>query len=137
MTTTTNVFAALKTRIESGVAGLRIHDKAPSAVNELPAGVLIPVSTDPILAMGGTLSTMTVRLTIYVASGSQQEASSRAQDYLSPTGATSVIAALVSDPTLGGNVDDAFVRTADAIQREAFQGMDTTVAEFTIEIWRS
>lgn len=137
MATTTEVFTALKTQIEGQISGLRIHDKAPSNVSELPAGVLLPLETDPIITMGGDLSTETVTLVIYVASGSQQEASMRAQDYLSPTGAGSITAALNADGSLSGTVDCAFVRTANAVQREAFQGMDTTTAELTIEIWRS
>lgn len=137
MITTTDVFAALKTVIEENVLGLRIHSQVPSTVNELPAGILVPVSADPIQAMGGSLTMMTVRLSIYTTSGLQQEASGRAQDYLAPTGAQSIVAAIDSDGTLDGNVVCAFVRTADAVQREAFSGMDATVAEFTIEIWRN
>jgi hypothetical protein len=136
LTTQTDVFDSLKTVIEAGVSGLRVYPRVPSSVNELPAAIIVPVNRDAVITMGGTLSMQTVRISVYVASVDNEQAWETAQNYQGATGSVSIQAAIDSNPTLGGAVDCALIRTTEIVQREAFGAGDYVVAEFTVEIWR-
>ena len=137
MTTTTEIYAGFATALET-IQGLqRMYTGMPDSLNEPPAGVLIPVELDPLIDMGGNHKKYTVQLIIFVSSGNSIQAWNTAQNFLDDSGANSVIAAIEADQTLGGTVDCAFVRSGNAVLREAFGGGDWVAVDFLIEYWRT
>jgi hypothetical protein len=73
---------------------------------------------------------------LFAGSVSTGQAFKTAQNWLDPSGATSVLAKILADATLGGTVDCAFVRSAGVVQREEFGTTDVVAAEFILEYWR-
>lgn len=102
---------ALKTQLET-ISGLRCHDTVPSDVM-VPAAVVVPA--DPFasydVAMGG-VHDLLFTVALVVSKAWDRTAQDALDSYIDSTGAKSVFAALEADPTLGGVVADATLRTA-------------------------
>ncbi len=138
MTTTTDVYAAIASRLETAISGLTVHSGTPSSLNQLPAAVLVPQTFNPLVTMGGVAAYQyTVLLVVYVASADSEQAWHSAQNYLDPTGSNSVEAALEGDHTLGGNVFTCMIRQGEITQRQTAGGGEYIVVEFLLEYWRN
>ena len=136
MATTTAIYTELKSALEA-ITGLRVYESVPSALNQLPSAIIIPEDFNPLVTMGGNVFTYTVRIVLFAGSVSTAQAFKTATNWLDPTGATSVLAAVNADATLGGAVDCAFIRSAGIVQREEFGSGDVVAAEFLLEYWRT
>jgi hypothetical protein len=136
MATTTAIYTGMKTALEA-ITGLRVYESVPAALNQLPSAIIIPEDFDPLVTMGGNVFKYTVRIVLFAGSVSTAQAFKTANNWLDPTGATSVLAAVNADATLGGAVDCAFIRSAGIVQREEFGSGDVVAAEFLLEYWRT
>jgi hypothetical protein len=132
---TKTIYEAVKTAIEASLS-IRVYAAVPDSPNQLPAAVLIPATYDPIITFGGTQAQYTMTILIYTGSANSQDAWRKAMDYLDNEDARSLDSAIEADPTLGGNVTRAFIRSGNSMTREAFGGGDYVVTEFTLEYWR-
>jgi hypothetical protein len=136
MATTTAIYSGIADALEE-ITGLRVHENMPSSINELPCGVINPVSLDPLITMGGNIFKYEVQVVLFVGSVLTGQAYKTAQNYLDPTGSTSVVAKIDADDTLGGTVTAAFIRSSSIVQREIFGGVDVVSVEFLLEYWRT
>lgn len=93
-----------------------------------------PVTYDE--AFGAGVNQMTFIVTAFVALTSDQGAQTLLDDYLAPTGAKSIKAALEADETLGGQIQTLHV--TDATGETVFnreQGGPVLGSQWTVETW--
>ena len=87
-------------------------------------------------AMDGGLHRPTMLVRVYVSNVTDQGSHAKLDSYLDPDGVNSVKAAIESDRTLGGVVDDLHVTSATGAQTYGLEGQPTMLgSEWTVEIW--
>ncbi len=117
--TLTTVRDGLATRLDT-ISGLRVYATPPDSVQELPAAIVSfrgPVSTyDHVI--GAADARFRFEVLLLVGSADESQAQKDLEPYMSPTGASSVKAAV--DGTLGGNADWASVGQGTPLARLTF-----------------
>jgi hypothetical protein len=126
--------AALKTRLET-IVGLRVLDYRPGSINS-PQAIVARQSTTYGVSFDGA-DDHTMAITVYVQFGTDRAAEDNLDAYLNATGASSIVAAIQADPTLGGVVD--FTRISNVVDNGLVNyptGTDTVylAATFTVEV---
>jgi len=98
----------LKTRLET-INKLKVFDRAPDSINQLPAAVIVPISGSYNYAMNmGILYEFEV--TVLVSRADAASGQKELDDYIDRSGAKSIYAAIDGDTTLGGVCSESIVR---------------------------
>lgn len=124
----------IKARLAT-ISGLRTHDTVPSTVTP-PAAVVAPASDVFItydVAMGG-IHDLAFTVTLVVSKAWDRTAQDLLDSFIDPSGSRSVFAAMESDPTLGGLVADASVRTVGNYGLITWGDTQYLGCEFTVEV---
>lgn len=79
-------------------------------------------------------ATVNIAATVLVKKANLQDAQTKLVDYVNPTGALSVVAAVEADKTLDGSVDSARVIGAEQQEIE-LAGTSFLAAKFTVEVY--
>lgn len=91
---------AVQTRLAT-ISGLRAHDTWLDTVNA-PFAIVVPKDQSERLTFAGTYKHHTFEVTVGVQLGTLRTAQDALDAYWSDTGASSIEAAILGDPTLGG-----------------------------------
>jgi len=132
-----NAIDGLKTVLGTAITGPRaprIYTYPADNVSEFPAIVLLP--EDPLdydVAFGGNTFEGTVRIVFLVGKADKPEAYATLYDHMDPTEAgKSVKAAVETDRSLNGAVDDAHVTRAENVGRRQLWGGDYVGCDFIL-----
>ncbi len=137
--TLATVRAGLAARLDT-ISGLRVYATPPDSVQELPAAVVAfrgPVATyDHVI--GAADARYRFEVLLLVGSADEGQAQGDLEPYMSPTGASSVKAAV--DGTLGGNADWAMVGQGTPVARLTFpekQGSQYWGTKFLVDAYET
>lgn len=116
----------MQTAIDA-ISGLSVYDVMPDTIPNKNAAVVLPGS--PLLEPSGHRNKydVNIRVVVRASRASAKDAQAALDDYMWPTGAASIIAAVEAMPTLGGAVDHVqFLRidnygTVDSTVQSVFQ----------------
>jgi hypothetical protein len=128
------VRAALAAALTSKI-GLRATANRFQQVNP-PMAVVMP-QTGTFIRYSATMDAETdysLRVIMLVSEGDSLSGQDLLDGYLSPSGTSSIYAAVQADPTLGGVVSYAAVIEATAYGLMNFQGIDYLAAHLTVSI---
>ena len=119
------------------ISGLRVYETPPDLVSEFPAAVLS--QSEPFASYDQVMGAADVRYSfevlLLVISGDEDQALSDLEPYISPTGASSVKAAV--DGNLGGNADWARVTQVNSVGRVTYNRTVYWGASFRVEVYES
>ena len=102
MATNEAIRVGIAARLET-IAGLQVYSRPPGQIN-VPAAVVRRRSIQYGVSFDG-LDDTSWGVTVFVSFANTDVATEDLDEYLSPTGASSIVAAIHADPTLGGVVD--------------------------------
>ena len=131
----TDIRDGLKTRLET-ISGLRVYSSQMDSIQNFPCAVLILDRLDYVITVEGFSFEGTWRVLVLVDAAIRQDAYELMDDYLDPSGARSVEAAVYGDSTLGGYADGVVVRRASGIGPLPDLGATIIGATFTVEFLR-
>lgn len=131
MATVAAIRTALKTAIAAGT-GLRAIDYRPGSVSP-PVAIVALRETRYDVTMDGADDT-TMAVTVYVQFGTDRTSEEDLNGYMDPAGATSVVAAIHADPTLGGVVDFARVVSVTDLGLVEYGGAFYLAAVWIVEV---
>lgn len=130
----TSIRDGLKTNLET-IAGLTAYEYVPDFIDP-PIALVAPLNTlnyDSTMARGA--DTYEIPVIVYISRIDAQTAQDEVDNYLASTGATSVKAAIESDPTLGGAAMSVRVISAsDYGEYEVTQGTRFLGVTFNVEV---
>ena len=132
----TAVRDGLATRLQT-ISGLRVYESPPDSVPELPAAIVM--AGDPFASydrlIGAADVSYSFAVLLLVRSADEVQAEADLEPYISPTGASSVKAAV--DGTLGGNADWARVLRSQSAGRVTFHQTRYWGVTFQVEAYES
>lgn len=131
--TITEVKQGLATNLAT-ISGLRTFAYQPDQLN----APIAFSSLDNILfhrTMRTALTEMTFTVTVIVCKADSRSAQAQVDPYVSATGSYSVKAAIESDRTLGGKVDDLIVNSAGAYQIISAEDGDYLSVDFNVTVY--
>lgn len=132
----TEIRDGLVTRLNT-ISGLRVYETPPAAVQEFPAAIL--TQRGPFAGYDRVMGAADVRYSfevlVLVRSGDEDQALSDLEPYVTPTGASSIKAAV--DGNLGGNADWARVVQAPSVGRVTYQRAVYWGATFKVDVYQS
>ena len=131
MATNEQIREGLSVRLET-IAGLNAYRKAPGNIT-VPAAIVRRRQTRYDVTLDGADDT-TWGITLFVSYANIEVAHEALDDYLDPAGASSVVAAVHADPTLGGVVDFTRVASAEGERITNYAGVDYLSVEFVVEV---
>ena len=131
MATNSQIRAGLATRLRT-IAGLQVYEYPPGAI-VTDAAIVRRRNTNFDVTFDGADDT-TWGLTVFVQFSNTEAGAASLDDYVSTTGDKSIIAALQSDPTLGGVVDYSRVVNAEGEKVTTYAGINYLSVEFNLEI---
>lgn len=131
--TTPEVAEALQTALTT-VNGLRVVEYIPDSLNPPMATVAID-GVRYHTAFGSTSPLYTFIVSVVVARSSDRVAQRRLGEYLAPTGASSIRAAIEKDTTLCNTVQSCQVVSAGNIVSLNVNDVLFLVVEFTVEVY--
>ena len=130
----TSIRDGLKTNLET-ISGLTAYEYVPDWI-EPPIALVAPLNTlnyDSTMARGA--DTYEIPIVVYISRIDAETAQDGVDAYLASTGATSVKAAIESDPTLGGAAMSVRVISAsDYGEYEVTQGTSFLGVTFNIQV---
>ena len=130
----TSIRDGLKANLET-IAGLTAYEYVPDFIDP-PIALVAPLNTlnyDSTMARGA--DTYEIPVIVYISRIDAQTAQDEVDGYLASTGATSVKAAIESDPTLGGAAMSVRVISAsDYGEYEVTQGTSFLGVTFNVEV---
>ena len=130
----TSIRDGLKTNLET-ISGLTAYEYVPDWI-EPPIALVAPLNTlnyDSAMARGA--DTYEIPVIVYISRVDAQTSQDDVDAYLASTGATSVKAAIESDPTLGGSAMSVRVISAsDYGEYEVTQGTSFLGVTFNVEV---
>lgn len=103
------VLAGIETRLET-ITGLHVSDVKPGQIVPPAAVVGVPPITDYWTSMKRGAFELEPTVMVLVSTAIDRPGQLALAAYANPTGASSVVAAVYADRTLGGVVDDCYVR---------------------------
>lgn len=116
------------------ISGLRAADTVPDNPNP-PIAVVIPDGIEYRTAFNNTLSRYSFIVLVIVGRADERTAQDRLDAYCTPTGSSSVPAALESDPTLNGAAFDLEVTEMRNYRQLALSdGITYLAAEFVVSV---
>lgn len=117
------------------ITGLNVYDTWPGTV-VVPAAIIKPPSAEYAQTFGnGNLTRYTFPILLLVQIGTLADAQDALDTYLTPTGASSIRAAIKADRTLGGVAHTAFVRGASQYSGKQVSDKELLGAEVEVEVW--
>lgn len=126
------VRAGLATALET-ISGLRAFEYVPDSLAP-PAAVVEPIEITYHGAMANGMTTYRAFILVIVGRMSDRSSQARLDGYLGTSGASSVLAAIESDPTLGGACSTLMV--AQALPREVVvSGVEMIAYRFEVEVY--
>ncbi len=117
-----------------GVPGLRVHRQPPAALNELPAAVVLFESRGASGTLGGIEFAGRVRVVLAVHAADASEGPDRLYEFMAQSGESSIEAAVASDPTWGGSVDDGRLVSIDNAGRRRLWAGEYLAADFHFNV---
>lgn len=135
MATVSEIKTALATKLGT-ISGLRTYAYQPDNP-AIPFAIPSLSTIEYHGAMAGGLVTCTFNVMVIVGRMNERIAESNLDAYASYSGASSVRAALESDGTLGGVVDDTIVMSATNITSIGLSDGDYLMIEFTVMVYDS
>ena len=133
VTTVSQIKAGLAANLAT-VSGLRAYSYQPDNVNTPFAWPLLE-SIQYNGAMGGGLITHQFTVSVVVGRSAERTAQTLLDGYLSYKGATSIRAAIESDRTLGGVVQDLIVESADNISTLEANDATYLAIDFVVTVY--
>lgn len=118
--------AAVLARVE----GLRVYDYEPERVHEFPAAIVRLESREPVETLGGGVVRGSMRVEALVPAADARQADDVLGAFLEPQGAQSIEAAVATDRTWGGTVDDGRLVRVENIGRRKVGGVQCLGADF-------
>lgn len=116
----------------STIAGLHVYSKPPGSIIS-PAAVVTRRRTPYDVTFDG-VDDHTFAVTVFVSFANSDVAHDLMDTYVAPAGASSIVAAINADPTLGGLVDFANVVSAEGERLVDYAGVAYLSVDFIIEI---
>jgi hypothetical protein len=104
----TGVMDGLEARLNT-IPGLRVSDIKPGQINPPFAVVGVPDIPDYYVAMKRGAMSISPTITVLVSSTVDRIGQHTLANYADPVGDLSIVAAVMTDPTLGGACDDCIV----------------------------
>ena len=132
MATVNEIREALADQIATAIPSLQVSPRSPGSIT-VPAAVVRRRTTTYDVTMDGADDT-TYGVTVFASFANTDVGTQQLDDYLAPSGAKSVPAAIQADPTLGGVVDYCHVASAEGETVRNYAGIDYLSAELVIEI---
>lgn len=102
------VMLGIESRLAT-IAGLRVTEYVPDQVNPPQAFVGVPAVTEYRSTYGRGYFTMEPTVTVLVSKNLDKQGQLKLASYANVTGASSIVAAIEADRTLGGMVDECWV----------------------------
>lgn len=133
--TISQIKAGLATRLAT-ISGLRTFAYQPDQLN---APLAYPMVEQVLYhrTMFNGLNEIVFTVTVIVARPTERPAEASLDAYVSPTGASSIRAAIEGDRTLGGIVDDCQVEQASGISSLSANDADYLSVDFTVRVYAS
>ncbi len=131
MATNEQIREGLADRLET-IAGLNVYRKAPGNIT-VPAAIIRRRQTQYDVTLDGADDT-TYGITVFASFANVEVAHETLDAYLDPAGASSVVAAVHAEPTLGGVVDFTRVASAEGERVTNYAGVDYLSVEFVVEV---
>ena len=133
--TISQIKAGLATRLAT-ISGLRTFAYQPDQLN---APLAYPMVEQVLYhrTMFNWLNEIVFTVTVIVARPTERPAEASLDAYVSPTGASSIRAAIEGDRTLGGIVDDCQVEQASGISSLSANDADYLSVDFTVRVYAS
>lgn len=123
---------ALKANLET-ISGLRVSSTIPDQINPPAAVVGGPrIEYDATMARGADRYEIPVR--VYASRVAERAGQDKLDGYIAKAGATSVKAAIESDPTLNGNAHSVRVRELTSYGAYTIGNVDYLGAEWLVEV---
>lgn len=123
----------IKTALQT-ISGLNVYDTVPGSIIT-PCAIVQPDSIDYQVVQGSaTVAGWDMSIVVLAQSVIDDTAQNSIDDYIAPTGASSIPAALVSDQTLGSVVDYAVVVEMDQYGRFTFNSIEFIGARLLVEV---
>ena len=125
----------LKARLET-ITGLRAADTVPEQINP-PIAVISVGTIDYSQSFGGTgLTAFNFVVTVFVSRPSTRTGQNLLDDYMEPSGATSVKAALEAVPGLSGASQDVYVSGVNNVGSVTLEDSNTYLtADFAVLVY--
>lgn len=114
----------------AGVEGLRVYDYEPERVHEFPAAIVRLESREPVETLGGGAVRGSMRVEVLVPAADARQADETLGAFLESQGAQSIEAAVMTDRTWGGTVDDGRLVRVEKIGRRKVGGVQCLGADF-------
>jgi hypothetical protein len=133
--TISQIKSGLATRLAT-ISGLRTFAYQPDQLN---APLAYPMVEQVLYhrTMFNGLNEIVFTVTVIVARPTERPAEASLDAYVSPTGASSIRAAIEGDRTLGGIVDDCQVEQASGISSLSANDADYLSVDFTVRVYAS
>ena len=123
----------LKTALET-ITGLTVYDTVPGSI-VTPCAIVQPETVEYQVTQGGaTAATWEMAIIVLVQAVVEDTAQDAVDDYISPTGSSSVPAAIVADQDLNGTVAYAVVTEMDRYGEFTFNEVRYIGARFLVEV---
>lgn len=136
MSTLSQARTAVKSQLASIITGLSVYDTIPGLVTT-PAAIVAPNPAelaDYEQVMSSDLVLWYIRVVLLVSMVNLVSAQNAMDDLLSTTSDTSITAGFRADPTLGGQVEWAEVKTAQRYGTVTYNSVEYLGCELSIEV---
>lgn len=126
----------LKERLQT-IRGLRVYatKELPDSVNQFPTALILPGETTYITTLSSNDCDYEFRVILLFSKQDTPSAISKMLPYMAVSGEKSVVAAVHSGRTLGGNVDDCRVVSNLGIASLVWGNVAYLSTEFSVQIW--
>jgi hypothetical protein len=131
MATNDQIRSGIATQLGT-IAGLQVYERPPGSI-VTDAAVVRRRGTSYDVTFDG-LDDTTWGITVFVSFANTDSGAESLDEYVSPTGAKSIVAALETDPSLGGVVAFCHVANAEGEKVTNYAGIDYLTVDFNLEI---
>ena len=130
-----SIGAGIKTRLET-ISGLRVFapDELPDTINSFPSVVILPGETVYQSAFDADTS-YNFRIILLMTKQDQPSALESMLDYLEPTGASSIRAAIDGDKTLNSSADTCVVISNSGIGSTVWSKTPYLSSEWLVKVY--
>lgn len=135
MATIEQIMQGIETRLGT-IAGLRVSDTITPTISPPFAMVGLPSGIDYHAAMGANpLGNLMFEIWVFTSTAWDRTGQLKLAGYQNQNGSTSIRAAIEADRTLGGVVDDCFVRSSRRVTVEEFGVIKYFGGVFTVPVF--
>jgi len=133
VTTLAQVRDGLEARLKT-IVGLRVYDHVPDDVQFPAATIEPPTVPDYRQNLAANLLSATIQIDLFVSAAIDRKQMDL-YDYVEPTGARSILAAIEADRTLGLVAVDAFVLSAEPLGLVTYADTQCYGAAVTVQVF--